>query len=149
MADAAYSFVIDGGLTRGHAVRSIFEAVACMLKSNLDYLKADCSEIRSMGGGARSSLWCQIKADLCRRKIVTLKNEETACLGSAILAGTAAGLFDSVESACADKISLNKVYEHYFYIIFYNYISFGQSLQRVVCTFCIDIRFYSFQQFCR
>ena len=96
--------------TRGHAVRSIFEAVACMLKSNLDYLKADCSEIRSMGGGARSSLWCQIKADLCRRKIVTLKNEETACLGSAILAGTAAGLFDSVESACADKISLNKVY---------------------------------------
>ena len=81
-----------------------------MLKSNLDYLKVDCSEIRSMGGGAKSSLWCQIKADMCRKKIVTLKNEETACLGSAILAGTAVGLFDSVEAACRDKVSLNKTY---------------------------------------
>lgn len=96
--------------TRGHAVRSIFEAVACMLKSNLDYLKVDCSEIRSMGGGAKSSLWCQIKADMCRKKIVTLKNEETACLGSAILAGTAVGLFDSVEAACGGKVSISKTY---------------------------------------
>ncbi len=65
--------------TRGHAVRSIMEAVSCMLKSNLDYLGVTCSEIRSMGGGAKSSLWCQMKADMCNKKIVTLKNDETAC----------------------------------------------------------------------
>ena len=95
---------------RGHAVRSIMEAVACMLKSNLDYLGVECNEIRSMGGGAKSRLWCQIKADLCGKKIVTLNNEETACLGSAILAGVAIGLFESVETACADFVSLNKTY---------------------------------------
>ncbi len=96
--------------TRGHAVRSIMEAVSCMLKSNLDYLGIECNEIRSMGGGAKSNLWCQIKADMCQKKIVTLKNDETACLGSAILAGMAAGVFDSVESACAKAVSLNKSY---------------------------------------
>lgn len=96
--------------TRGHAVRSILEAVACMLKSNLDYLGIPCSEIRSMGGGAKSSLWCQIKADMCKRRIVTLKNEETACMGSAILAGTAVGVFDSVESACACSAFMDKIY---------------------------------------
>lgn len=97
--------------TRGHAVRSIMEAVACMLKSNLDYLGLECSEIRSMGGGAKSRLWCQIKSDLCNKKIVTLNNEETACLGSAILAGVGIGVFESVEAACDKYVSLKKSYE--------------------------------------
>ena len=81
-----------------------------MLKSNLEYLGVRGCEIRSMGGGAKSSLWCQIKADVCRRKIVTLRNEETACLGAAILAGTAVGLFESVEDACRRSVFLNKTY---------------------------------------
>lgn len=96
--------------TRGHAVRSIMEAVSCMLKSNLEHLGVECREIRSMGGGAKSQLWCRIKADMCNKKIVTLKNEETACLGSAILAGTAIGLFNSVTSACANFVSLKNTY---------------------------------------
>ena len=86
--------------TRGHAVRSILEAVACMLKSNLDYIGAECDEVRTMGGGAQSPLWCQIKADMTGKTFVTLKNDETACLGSAILAGVATGVFESVEAAC-------------------------------------------------
>lgn len=96
--------------TRGHAVRSILEAVSCMLKSNLEYMGIECDEIRSMGGGAQSPLWCQIKADMCKKKIVTLKNEETACLGSAILAGVAVGIFESVEAACKKAIAINKCY---------------------------------------
>ena len=97
--------------TRGHFVRSILESVACMLKSNLDYLGVSCNEIRSMGGGATSPLWCQIKADMTGKKIVTLKNSETACLGSAILAGVGIGVFSSVESACEKIVKTDKVYE--------------------------------------
>ena len=96
--------------TRGHCVRAIMEAVACMLRENLEYLNVTCSEIRAMGGGAKSDLWCQIMADLCGKTIVTLKNDETACLGSAILAGTAVGVFESVEAACAMAVTPNKVY---------------------------------------
>ena len=97
--------------TRGHAVRSILEAVACMLKGNLDYVGADCSEIRTMGGGAQSPLWCQIKADMTGKTFTTLKNEETACLGSAILAGVGTGVFESVETACDMAVKTNKVYK--------------------------------------
>jgi xylulokinase len=95
--------------TRGHFVRAVMESVACMLKSNLDYLGLQTDEIRIMGGGANSKLWCQMKADITGKKLVTLKNKETACLGSAILAGVGIGAFSSVEQAC-EKIQLDKTY---------------------------------------
>ena len=95
---------------RGHFVRAVMESVACMLKSNLDYLGLDVSEIRAMGGGASSPLWCQIKSDMTGKKLQTLKNKETACLGAAILAGVGTGIFESVESAC-EMIAIGKTYE--------------------------------------
>ena len=96
--------------TRAHFVRSVMESVTCMLKSNLDYLGLETNEIRTMGGGANSGLWCQMKADMTGKRLVTLKNKETACLGSAILAGVGIGLFESVQKAC-EKIELDRVYE--------------------------------------
>ena len=95
---------------RAHFARAVMESVSCMLKSNLDYLKLDVAEIRAMGGGAKSPLWCGIKADMTGKTLVTLKNNETACLGSAILAGVGAGVFESVEEA-AKKIEVDKVYK--------------------------------------
>ena len=111
--DARGSFT---GLTaehgRGHFVRSVMESVACMLKANLDYLGLDIDEIRAMGGGANSPLWCQMKADMTGKRLVTLKNKETACLGSAILAGVGIGAFESVEAA-AKAIELDRVFERH------------------------------------
>ena len=52
-----------------------------------------------MGGAAKSDVWCRIKADMTGKRLVTLKNKETACLGSAILAGVGTGVFSSVEEA--------------------------------------------------
>ncbi|MBR6729206.1 MAG: hypothetical protein IKL80_03500 [Clostridia bacterium] len=97
--------------TRGHFVRSILEAVSCMLKSNLDYIGMEIDEIRLMGGGAKSPLWCQIKADMTKTRLVTLKNAETACLGSAILAGVGVGAYASVIEATEAIVETNKVYE--------------------------------------
>lgn len=87
--------------TRAHFVRAIMEAISCMLKANLDYVNIEANEIRIMGGGAKSPLWNQIKADMTGKTLTTLKNKETACLGSAILAGVGCGYFSSVEDACA------------------------------------------------
>ena len=95
---------------RGHFVRAVRESVACMLRSNLEYLGLDVEEIRAMGGGANSPLWCQMKADMTGRRLVTLKNKETACLGAAILAAVGVGAFDSVEQA-ATLIELDRTYE--------------------------------------
>ncbi len=95
--------------TRGHFVRSIMEAISCILKENLDYVGAEVSEVRAMGGGANSPLWCQMKADMTGKTLVTLKNKETACLGGAILAGVGTGVFSSVESVL-DLIKIEKSY---------------------------------------
>ena len=96
--------------TRAHAVRSILEAVACMMKENLDYLGVGCDQIRSMGGGAASPLWCQIKADMTGKSIAVLENSETACLGAAILAGFGVGVFDDVRETSKRIVKIKKVY---------------------------------------
>ncbi len=108
--DARGSFTgITPEHTSSHFARSIMESIACILKNNLDYLGVPVSEIRAMGGGALSPLWCTMKADIIKKPLVTLKNKETACLGSAILAGVGAGYFTSVKEAC-EKIKTDKVY---------------------------------------
>lgn len=95
---------------RAHTVRAILESVAFMLQENLEYLGVECEQIRSMGGGAASPLWCQIKADVTGKKIVTLESAESACLGSAIIAGVGAGVFKSVKDACRKLIKTDKEY---------------------------------------
>ena len=63
-----------------------------------------------MGGGARSSLWCDIKSKVLAKDIVTLKENETACLGSAIFAGVGIGAYESIESATEKLVKKNLTY---------------------------------------
>jgi len=97
--------------TRGHFVRALLEGVAFLLRRNLEYIERtglEVGEIRSTGGGARSRLWNQIKADVCNRPVVTLENEETGLLGDAILAAVAAGIFPSVEAGCRAMVAVKE-----------------------------------------
>ena len=48
------------------------------------------TEIRSLGGGAKSEAWCQIKADILEIPVKVIKNSgSTPGIGCAILAGVA------------------------------------------------------------
>jgi xylulokinase len=90
------------GHGKGHFVRAILEAVAFMLRRNLELLAtagAEASEVHSHGGGARSPLWCQIKADVTGLPVVTLEGVEAAIRGDAMLAGVAIGAFRDLEEA--------------------------------------------------
>lgn len=99
--------------TKAHFVRCIMEALGFILMRNLDAL-ADMGihvdEIRSLGGGGRSDVWNQIKADITGRKICTLKCKEAASLGAAILAGKGIGVFDSVADACEGMVEIDKTF---------------------------------------
>lgn len=93
--------------TRAHFVRAVLEGVAFLLRANLELIERTgiaIDEIRSAGGGARSRLWNQIKADVCNRPVVTLANEETALLGDAVLAGVASGVFASIQEGCSSMV---------------------------------------------
>jgi xylulokinase len=100
--------------TKAHFARSIMESVAYMLKEHIetaDNCGIRTGNIRSLGGGARSSLWNTIKADVLGREIVTLKSRETTCLGAAILAGVGVGIFDSIEKACEKLVNIEGTYK--------------------------------------
>lgn len=93
--------------TRAHFIRAIMESVAFMLRKNLDLLEAlgiPITEVRSMGGGARSNLWLQIKADVLQKPVATVEVEESACLGAAILGAVATGYYPSLPEAVSHMV---------------------------------------------
>ena len=103
--------------TRAHVIRAILEGVAFSLKDTFtifEEMKIPVTSIRLGGGGARSPLWRQIQADVYGREVEIVEAEEGAAYGAAILAGTGAGAWKSVEQACdaivrvAKKIAPNQ-----------------------------------------
>jgi xylulokinase len=95
-----YGFTLRHG--KGHFVRAVLEAVAFMLRRNVELLAsagASADEIRSHGGGSRSALWNQVKADVCGRPVLTLEGDDAAIRGDAMLAGVAVGVFGDLDEA--------------------------------------------------
>ncbi len=87
---------------KAHFIRAILEGVSFALRDNIELLLRSgvaCQEMTSLGGGARSKLWLQIKADVLQREIRTIHCEEATCLGAAVLAATGRGLFPNIRAA--------------------------------------------------
>ena len=100
--------------TKGHFVRSIMESVAYMIAKNVTImaeLGVKLDEIRCLGGGAKSDLWCQIKADSMGARVAIVEESEQALKGAAILAGVGAGIFDDLEAASNDMVAIKRRYE--------------------------------------
>ena len=98
--------------TRGHVVRAILEGVAFSLRDSFTLfaeMGVPVRNIRLGGGGARSSLWRQIQADVYGHQVEVLEAEEGAAYGAAILAGVGAGVWNSVDAACQQIV---KVAQH-------------------------------------
>lgn len=95
--------------TKAHFARSIMESIGYILQRNLDTLSdmgIEVDEIRSLGGGSKSAIWSQIKADITGKKLITTKSKEAACLGAALLAGKGVGWFDSIDNAVDSMIDV-------------------------------------------
>jgi xylulokinase len=100
--------------TRAHFARAMMECIAFSLKELLNVaseLGADVRRVRSMGGGARSNLWLQMKADLLGLPIEVPACEETACLGDAIFAMVGTGAYPSIEEASRAVVKVARRFE--------------------------------------
>ena len=98
---------------KAHFIRAIFEGVAYMLKENIQALERtgiQISEVRSLGGGSKSDIWNQIKADVLNKPISTLKSEESTSLGTAIMAAVAMGWYADLKIAVNSVVSYRKTY---------------------------------------
>ena len=81
-------------------VRSIFEGVSYMLRENIELIEdmhLDIGKVLSLGGGAKSDVWTQIKADVLGKDISVLANNETTSLGAAMLCSVGAGMVSDVQ----------------------------------------------------
>jgi xylulokinase len=95
--------------TRAHVVRAIMEGVAFSLRDTFtifEEIDVPVKSIRLGGGGARSSLWRQIQADVYGRPLQTVAVEEGAAYGAAILAGVGANAWPTVDAACEAVVSV-------------------------------------------
>jgi xylulokinase len=99
--------------TRADIAKAILEGLTYELRLNLDLLKAGGVKIdvlRAIGGGAKSKLWLQLKADITGIPVVTPKITEAAGFGAALLAGVGAGVFPSVAEAASRFLQLTDEY---------------------------------------
>jgi xylulokinase len=68
-------------------------------------------ELRAIGGGARSELWLQLKADILGVPVVTPAVTEAACLGAALLGGVGAGVYADAAQAVTQVLHLTRTYQ--------------------------------------
>jgi xylulokinase len=91
-----------------HLARAVLEGVAFGLKDIFNLMKevglGSVDQIKVSGGGAKSSLWRQILADIFEAELVTVNTTEGAAYGAALLAGVGAGVWRDVDAACAETI---------------------------------------------
>ena len=87
--------------TQAHFGRAILESIAYEYAYYLNILKdllpeLELVEARVVGGGARSGVWNQIKADILDVPYQRLMGSEFGTWGAAMIAGKAAGVIDDL-----------------------------------------------------
>ena len=93
-----------------HLTRAVLEGVSYGLRDSLELMKnlgLPIRQIIALGGGARSTLWRQILADVFNMGLVTVNVTEGAPYGAALLAGVGAGVYQDVATACQTVVRVS------------------------------------------
>lgn len=90
-------------------LRAVLEGTAFALAHNVELAKKSgikIDEIRSIGGGSKSELWNQIKADVLGIPIAILKDSSGAAVGDAYLAGIGLGVFKDIREIISTNVKI-------------------------------------------
>ncbi|HVF26240.1 MAG TPA: xylulokinase [Anaerolineales bacterium] len=88
--------------TRSHFFRALLEGSAYAVRDILTQMQMagmELNELRVMGGGAKSHLWNQIRADVTGLQVAVPEILETTALGAAFLALVGIGAFATLSEA--------------------------------------------------
>lgn len=99
--------------TKAHFARALLEGVAFSLYDCLQVLMEltdNMEDIVIIGGGAKSSLWCQIVSDIFGLEVKAPKNAESS-FGGAMLAGVGVDVFENEEEAVKKCVRMKKIYK--------------------------------------
>ncbi len=90
--------------TRAHVARAVLEGLTFATRDVVDRLIAlglPARDVRLLGGGARSRVWAQLRADTLGLRHATAATVDTCPLGAAMIAAVAAGAHPDLSSAAA------------------------------------------------
>ncbi len=107
-------FGLTPRISRGTMVRAIMEGVTYELRRTLEIVEEagnTVHDVYTIGGGTRSELWSQIKADIYKKPVYTFETSEGGILGSGILAGTGVGVYPDAHAAVQRCLRIKKVFE--------------------------------------
>ncbi len=98
--------------TRAHLARAVMEGVAFGLRDSLEIIReqSDVGDIRVAGGGAGSTVWLQILADVFGADVRTVDVPESAAYGAALLSAVGAGAYPTVGRAVEATIRTGERY---------------------------------------
>ncbi len=103
------------GITAAHDkydfALSVMEGVAHLLTKNIRFISKTqpiSDTIISTGGGARSEIWCQLKADVTGKTVAIPVIDETCCLGAAIIGAVDEKVFPDFDAAIASCVKIKK-----------------------------------------
>ncbi len=106
------------GLTVRHdkaaMVRAVLEGITFGMRDQIEIMRAGglkITEVRAGGGGAVSTWWRQLQADIYDANVTTINTQEGAAYGVAILAAVGTGVFKSVPEACEAFIRITDTRE--------------------------------------
>jgi xylulokinase len=96
---------------QAHLIRSMLESVAFEYAYYLGIMREllpdqRFCEARGMGGGSKSPVWNQIKADVLNTTYYRLQGNEFGTWGAAMIAGKAAGLINDLAQHAAEHTKL-------------------------------------------
>lgn len=94
-----------------HMIRAVMEGVILSMRLSLEIFKElsiPIERVIASGGGAKSSIWLQMQADIFNTDICTVSGKEEACTGAAIAAGVGVGIYQSIEQACSVVVKYNQ-----------------------------------------
>ena len=104
---------LTAGTTLPEIYRACMEGVAYEMRLNYDAL-ADSgihfTKLHATGGGARSKVWMQMKADILNLPITSMKTSDAGTVGSAMLTGVAAGVFKDLKEAASVMVRQRETY---------------------------------------
>ena len=105
---------LSSGMGAPEIARATLEGVAYSARLVIESLEASAcvkpEEFNHSGGGAASSIWCQIRADILGRPIKRMKSLDAGVLGAALMAGTGIGAFGSLHEAVKNFIVVDRVF---------------------------------------
>jgi len=95
----------------GSVMEGVAMAIHDIFASALAGSGEKLAEIRVAGGGAQSSAWCQLKADVMNVPMVRTSHRETGVIGAAIAAAVGLGWHPSLAAAADAMCPIERVFE--------------------------------------